>query len=385
MPPVGQLTNLHGDFRIFDDSLTFAGIRAAFPNSQVAGDGRYNLETQELQLALRGAPAALADFRWAYPRLPSQGGGALGFRMHWVEAPEEAQRYELVDADVRVGESHLVGDLGFTLTDTVQFHGTNLRVTSFDTRLLEQLIEGFEMPVNGHATGRLALSGGLADLHIDTDLAFAEPRTGVSRAAIVGVMGFGDEGFVKAEGLRMRLYPAQVGLARVFLPDFPLGGTLAGTLTLDGSPARWIASTADVVHTDLGERSHIVGDAALGFGAAPGRALASVDADVRVSPLALAPTIGRYAPRAWGSAARRRARSSSRGRCRTSAWRARCARATAARSAPTGDSTSPRRRSATTCARASTSSTSACCSRACRARRSRSTPRRAGAAPTRRR
>ena len=295
-PPEGDLRDIAGDFRIWSDSLTFQGVRAAFPGSRVTGDGRYNLETQELQLALKGAPAALADFRWAYPRLPSQGGGTLGFNMHWIEAPAEAQRYELVDADVRVGRSHLTGDLGFTLTDTVEFHGTRLRVADFDTRLMEQLIEGFEMPVNGHATGRLALSGGLADLHIDTDLAFAEPRTGTSRAAIKGVMGFGDEGFVKAQGLTMRLYPAQVALARVFLPEFPLDGTLAGVLTLDGTPDNWIASSADVVHTDLGQSSHIVGRAGLGFSAFPGRKLASVDADVRVSPLALAPTIGRYAP-----------------------------------------------------------------------------------------
>ena len=300
LPPEGDLRDVAGDFRIWGDSLTFQGVRAAFPGSRVTGSGRYLLTTSELQLAMKGAPAALPDFRWAYPRLPSQGGGTLGFNMHWVEGPKDSafQRYEMVDADVRVGKSHLVGDLGFTLTDTVAFHGTQLRVTDFDTRLMEQLIAGFKMPVNGTATGRLALGGGLADLHLDTDLAFNEAKTGTSRAEVKGVIGFGKEGFVKAQGLRMRLYPLQVGLANVFLPKFPLGGTLTGLLTLDGTPANWLASSADVVHTDLGQSSHIVGRASMGFGAFPGRALASVDADVHVSPLALAPTIGRYAPSA---------------------------------------------------------------------------------------
>lgn len=300
-PPEAQVSDLAGDFHLFDDSLTFASVKAALAGSRVSGSGRYVLDTEELELRMRGAPASFADFRWAYPRLPSTGSGTLGFNMHWVEAPREVQRYELVDADVTVGQSRLVGNLGFSLVsaepeDSVLFHGTSLRVADFDTRLMEQLIEGFEMPRNGFATGRLKLGGSLNELAIDTDLAFRDPQTGTSRAALVGVMGFDAEGFALARGLRMRLYPAQVALVRAILPDFPMNGTLTGLLTLDGTPERWIASSADVVHVDQGQRSHIVGTAAMGFGAAPGRELASVDADVRVSPLALGPTIGAYAP-----------------------------------------------------------------------------------------
>ena len=294
-PPEGEIRDLAGDFEIDDDSLWFRGVRASFPGSDVAGDGRWLLKAEEMQFVFRSPRASLADFRWAYPRLPSRGGGKLDFEMHWVETPEEKQTYRIANADVRVDRSHLTGDLGFTLAEDVSFHDTRLRVADFDTHLLEQLIEDFEMPVNGRATGRIALAGALTDLHLDTDLTLDEPRSGRSHVVALGTVGF-DDGLSHAKGLKLRFLPAQVALARAFLPDFPMEGTLSGILTLDGTRERWFGSAADLVHVDDGQRSHLVGRATLGFGPKPAEKMNYVDVDLRATPLALATTVGEFAP-----------------------------------------------------------------------------------------
>ena len=70
-PPAATVTDMRGNFNFNNDSLWWKGVRAAMPGSRVSGDGSYALSSGDMVLTLRGAPAALADLRWLYPRLPS--------------------------------------------------------------------------------------------------------------------------------------------------------------------------------------------------------------------------------------------------------------------------------------------------------------------------
>jgi translocation and assembly module TamB len=287
-PPVAEIRDVEGKFFIIDDTLRFDDVRITLPGSQIAGDGRYGIDNQELRLALRGAPVALADLRWLAPRLPSQGSGTLDFEM--VMRDEGPSDYVARNADVRIGTSRLGGDFGLTLTETEsRFHDTHLTFASFDTRLIEQLMPEFDIPRRGTLGGRASIDGTTSAMTVDGDITFDDTRSGRSRVVARGMVGFGD-GDVRARSLRVRLAPVQVDLARIAMPDLPIGGVVTGTAMLDGSTTTRLTASADLEHVDDGARSHLTGR-----GVVTMRGTTWMDLDLRARPLSLV-TIGRFAP-----------------------------------------------------------------------------------------
>jgi translocation and assembly module TamB len=292
-PPVAEIRDIEGKFYIIHDTLRFNDIRVVMAGSEVTGDGRYMIDTQELRLALRGAPVALADLRWIYPRLPSQGGGSLDFEM--VMRDEGASDYVARNADVRVGTSRVGGAFGLTVSETdARFHDTHLTFAGFDTRLIEQLAAGVDIPRRGTLSGRASLEGPMRELVVDGDLAFDDPQSGRSRVIARGMIGFGEKE-VRARALRLRLAPVQVELARIAVPNLPIGGIVTGTATLDGSTATRLTATMDVEHVErVGQgqpaRSHLTGR-----GVVTMRGTTWMDFDIRARPLSLM-TVGQFAP-----------------------------------------------------------------------------------------
>jgi translocation and assembly module TamB len=287
-PPVAEIRDVEGTFYVINDTLRFDDVKIVLPGSNIAGDGRYGIDTQELRLALQGAPIALADLRWLYPRLPSQGSGTLDFQM--VMRDEGPSDYVARNADIRTGTSRVGGDFGLTLTETdARFHDTHLTVASFDTRLIEQLVPGLDIPRRGAIGGRASLDGTTSAMTVDGDVTFDDAVNGRSRVIARGLVGFGG-GDVRASGLRMRLAPVQVDLARIAVPDLPIGGIVTGTAMLDGSTTTRLTATMDLQHVDRGARSHLVGRGVVAM-----RGATWVDIDLRARPLSLV-TVGRFAP-----------------------------------------------------------------------------------------
>src|SRR5688500_17882251 len=287
-PPVAEIRDVEGKFFIIKDTLRFDDVRIVMPGSQVAGDGRYGVDTQELRLALRGAPIALADLRWLYPRLPSQGNGTLDFQM--VMRDDGPSDYVARNADIRVGTSRVGGDFGLTLAETgASFHDTHLTFASVDTRLIEQLVPGLDVPRQGALSGRASLDGTTSAMTVDGDVTFDDAVHGRSRVVARGLVGFGG-GEVRARGLRMRLAPVQVDLARIAVADLPIGGIVTGTAMLDGSTTTRLTATMDLEHVDRGARSHLTGRGGVAM-----RGATWVDIDLRARPLSLV-IVGRFAP-----------------------------------------------------------------------------------------
>lgn len=291
-PPAAVVTDMKGNFNFNNDSLWWRGVRASMPASRVSGDGSYAFSSGDMLLTLRGAPAALADLRWLYPRLPAEGGGSLDFAMRWKG---EVQDYTARNADVAVGATTVKGDFGITMSDTFALHDTNLRFANFDTRLAEQLIAGFKSPRRGTLSGRAALSGGKNALRVDGDVAFTDATTGTSQVAAVGVVGFGN-GVLRANNLRLRLHPVQVELAKALAGSalqLPVSGVVTGTATVSGDTRTRLAGNVDIAHDDRGYHSQLTGTAAVRLarnGAAPW-----MDVNVIARPVSLA-EIGRFAP-----------------------------------------------------------------------------------------
>lgn len=291
-PPAAVVTDMKGNFSFNNDSLWWRGVRATMPASRVSGDGSYAFSSGDMALTIRGAPAALADLRWLYPRLPAEGGGTLDFAMRWKGG---VQDYTARNADIAVGATTVKGDFGLTMSDTFALHDTNLRFANFDTRLVEQLIAGFKSPRRGSLSGRAAVNGGKNALRVDADVAFADATTGTSQVAAVGVVGFGN-GAVRANNLRLRLHPVQVELAKALGGSglqLPVSGVVNGTATVSGDTRTKLAGNIDIAHDDRGFHSQLTGTAAVRL--ARGGGAPWMDVNVVARPVSLA-EIGRFAP-----------------------------------------------------------------------------------------
>ncbi len=283
-PPVATVRDLSGTFLMLNDSLWFRGMRASLEASRISGDGNYLITPGDIALALHADTIALADLRWLYPRLPSSGGGTLDFAMRTSGAMSDfnARHARLAAQGGTIG-----GDFGLALTDTLAFHDTHLTFANFDTRLIEQLVPALKLPRRGTLGGRASLAGSTRALRIDSDVAFDDTRSGRSRIVAAGEVGF--SAGVSARALHLRLEPLQVDLARIGMPSLPIGGTVIGTATLDGSTKTRLLAVGDLVHSDRGAVSHLTGRATIAFAGDK-----RMDIDLQARPLALA-TVGRFA------------------------------------------------------------------------------------------
>lgn len=290
-PPLVEIKTLHGKFEFTSDSVWWASARAALPNSRIAGAGLYHIEPNNLHLRLRASPVASADLRWVEPGLPEDGSGALDFALDWIG---KESRYQARRANIRLAAARLRGDLGLIMNDTFALHDTNMQVANLDTRLVQRIFPTFKPPRHGIVNGHAKLAGGQHALDVDGDITFDERRSGRSRVVALGRVGFGP-GVFNATNLRLTLRPLQVDLAKEFAPTLPIGGTLTGTATLNGSTTSRMVARGDITHVDRGALSQVTGTGAFRMGRGITFANTWMDVDARLHPLSLV-TVGQFAP-----------------------------------------------------------------------------------------
>jgi len=332
-PPAADIRQARGAVELTPDSLWFRDLAVELPSSRATATGRYDFNTGALAVAGRAAPIALADVRFALPSLP-EGAVATEFA---VALDSAGQRYVARGLDFRAtnpdgtpatarGTVAVAIGTG-TAADSaalpaVRVDSTDVTFTNVGTGLAAAFVPGVELPVDGAATGRVAARGTLEALEIDADVTLDERRAGRSRVRATGGVGV-DGRVVRARELRVALEPVQLDLARRFAPDLPVGGTLRGVLTADGSTASgFTARAVDLTHTAPTGTSRLTGAVTVALGSSPGarsaRAAAGgaqgrtvatapsagggvvlrrVDADLVLRPIALA-TVGRFAPAA---------------------------------------------------------------------------------------
>lgn len=287
-PPSVTVTDVRGRFTVLGDSLYFKDIAATLAASKISNlAGRYNIANNDLWLKLHGDRVATNDLLWIDPAIPKDGVGTLDFALNWVG---ENSDYAAQNTQLQVAGATLRGMLGLLVNDTsMTFHDTDLQFTRLDTRTIAQLFPTLKSPRQGYLTGRAKVAGPMTRMKLDGDFAFDDPITGRSRVVAAGVVGFPKVGVV-TDNLKLTLKPVQVGLARIAMPTLPIGGTITGSATLNGSTTKRLAVRTDITHHDVTGPSRITGTAAY----APGR-VPFVNADLRLHPLSLA-TVGRFAP-----------------------------------------------------------------------------------------
>ena len=290
-PPAAHVTALTGNFEFNDDSLWWKNAAARLPKSSLKGDGVYNLNNGDLKLSLAAAPASFNDFHWLYKEFPKEGGGNLALSVQWKGTTQD---YVIRQSDVRTGTAHLLGDIGVTIADTVFFHDANVRFTGLTTKLIETVAPGNHAPRQGVLSGRAVFAGTMKRLNIaSSDITFEAYNRGTSRVIANGVLGIQGttKVVVSASNLHVRLAPLQIDIVKLLFPLLPIGGTLSGVATLNGSGAsQLVASGLDIVHEDGRNVSHAVGRASVHT---TGRQ--TLDLDVEARPFALA-ELTKFAP-----------------------------------------------------------------------------------------
>ena len=289
-PPPADVRGLRGSFSFNDDSLWWKNAYGELPGSKLHGDGVYNISNGDMKLVLAAAPASFADFTWLYERMPKVGGGNLGMVVQWKGATQD---YVVRDANVQSAGAHVTGDVGVTVADTTFFHDANLRFAGVTTKQIADVDSALAFPRQGVLGGRAKFSGTLKRMPIDADLTFVAFGRGTSRLVANGVWGLSGakSNVVSARDLRVRIEPLQVDIVKILFPTLPIGGTLSGVMTLNGSGAtQLVASNLDIVHQDGPNRTHAVGSAAvhtIGH--------QTLELDVQTQPLALA-ELTKFAP-----------------------------------------------------------------------------------------
>src|SRR6202030_206755 len=141
------------------DSIWFTDTRVTLPASRIVGvTGRYAFEEPLLTVTGRADPAALADLRFAYPRLPSEGWARGTARVTWRG---RAQNYRVDDVQVVTGNARITGVVGLHLGDSLAARDTRLRFSGVDTRLVEQVVPDLHLPRQGVMDGTASLDGSL--------------------------------------------------------------------------------------------------------------------------------------------------------------------------------------------------------------------------------
>src|SRR5215203_2301313 len=288
-PPAAVVNNFVGTLEFTSDSIWFKNTHVWMPGSKAAGDGRYVYDTNEFDLVLRGQPISLADVRFIMPQVPARGEGTLDFRLRWRG---DTTSYAARNADIRIDSSRAGGDFAISLLgDSLWFHDTNLRFSRVDTHLIEQLMPTVKVPRHGTLTGNAKLDGPPGLMRVDGDVAFDDARYGRSRIVAVGGVGTTGRG-VRFRDMDVTLDPVQVGMARIFAPTLPIGGTLRGSARINGESESRLLVRADLTHNDAGIRSRLAGNTEMRLGSRPW-----FDVDVRLLPLSLA-EVGKLAPAA---------------------------------------------------------------------------------------
>lgn len=286
-PPVTDVRKLSGNFEFTGDSVWWKNASLTMPATYAVGDGKFYLSNNDLHLRLHADPVSPNDLRWVEPALPTSGTGRMDFTLDW-NGPTST--YSATDADIQLAQSHLAGRMTVVVNDSITFHDSDLRFANLDTRMLTRIFPSVKLPRQGIATGHAAFDGGIRWLRINGDVAFYSAQSGRSHVIGGGQLGYAN-GIFSARDLKLRMLPMTMDLfeAIVAVPT-PLGGSLTGTATLNGSTASMMTAQGDVTHVESGAVTRATGKA--GFRT---HGVQYFDVNARVHPLALA-TAGRFVP-----------------------------------------------------------------------------------------
>jgi hypothetical protein len=176
-----HVDSLRGTAQIFRDTVAFKQVQAqiallrahveldvpviALPGSLLALSGVVRTdsfpewfderEAPMYDLAFRTDSVAFRDLQWLYPRFPSEARGRLSLR---IEHRPEGMMFLGRDVDVRARGTHVTGDFGMILGDTLRFVDVDLEAEPVNTATIEGMLPD-GLPVQGLRLGGAEIRG----------------------------------------------------------------------------------------------------------------------------------------------------------------------------------------------------------------------------------
>jgi translocation and assembly module TamB len=296
-PPV-TIRHAHGQVVWTSDSLRLTLPSVVFPHSHGSAIGtvawnqpgpvRYDVQVR--------ADAGLADLRWIWDVLPTEGRGTAVVRLHTLADAWDTE-YALDSLDVTSGPSRIRGQIAITSRPAdLLLHRVDLRFTPLDSDLLRRLSYGaVPTSVRGTLAGRLVAADGgpLTAFKMDLlDARFVDANVPTRGGADPAISSLTMRGMV-ALGAHPRAWDllaqdARIDLrsVRAFAPTAPtIDGVLTGGLTVRAADLRSAdLSAIGLTWTDaVGNSTTVRGAARTRFDRGP----IAVTADLQLDPLSM--------------------------------------------------------------------------------------------------
>ena len=277
-----------GGIRYVDDTVAIRDAKLRLPQSRIDGELTYHVAAGDVELDLKSDTLALADLRSLYPALPERGGGRLELKATIRDTATSV--YEVRNARLAVDGSSVEGQFGMSLNSHVlAFSDTDLEFRRLTTQLIERLAPGVDFRVPGSFTGTAKLDGPAQAIRTNVNGTFDPDRHAPFRFTVRGLVGTGES--VTARDLRLTAHAVPVSLAREFVSDMPLEGTVDADALVSGSSESQFTGRATVTHRDNGDESTLIARGSV----APDDSM-RMALDVELAPISLK-LADRFAPR----------------------------------------------------------------------------------------
>jgi translocation and assembly module TamB len=277
--PNVEVRNLSGDVRITDDTVTLRDADLRLTDSRIEGALTYHVSAGDVELDLKSDTLAFADIRALYPDLPERGGGRLDMKATIRDTA--TSEYEFRNGRLSVDGSRVAGNFGMAVNShMLELRETDLRFTRFTTRLVESLVPGFRARVPGAFTGTAKLDGPSDAMRAVVNGTYDPARHAPFQIAANGIVGTGET--IRARDLRLIIRSLPASLAREFMTEMPIGGTLSADAIITGSSASQFTGRATLTHREGRSTSTIVAEGSV----APSDSM-RMRLDVRLTPVSL--------------------------------------------------------------------------------------------------
>lgn len=231
-----QIRDLTGTIVFTSDSVWWHDARLALPASYLAATGRYVFAGGDLDLAVRTAHVALADLRFASPRIPADGSlaGDITVALHGATQRYDGQHIVLETGGARIaGHGGIVRDSRRRLP--LHLLDTDLELSGIDTRLLHRFVPSLRIPRAGVLAGHATASGSLPDVAFNVALTFADHET--AQIASMTVRGAVHRHIVRVDRAHVRALTATVDASGTIGLDAAHQGTLTYRIAIDSLDA----------------------------------------------------------------------------------------------------------------------------------------------------
>lgn len=143
--------------------LSYSASRIELPNSRGESRGQVDMTGDRplYDLVITAPEFALSDLRWLYPWLPENPAAGSGSAKLWVEDREDGLLVAARDLDLKMPDTHVVGDFGLITnveSESIRFVNVDLEADPLRAESVEQLLPE-DLPVEGLVIGGAEISG----------------------------------------------------------------------------------------------------------------------------------------------------------------------------------------------------------------------------------